>query len=66
MFRTYNSAVSEASMVNAGWDGATVANWNTSTSSPWDPLPAIETVAPTLCVITIYGNDAIAGTAVAT
>jgi hypothetical protein len=66
VIRAYNSAVSEASMVNAGWDGATVANWNTSTSSPWDPLPAIETVAPTLCVITIYGNDAIAGTAVAT
>jgi hypothetical protein len=65
-FYAYNSAVKQVLMINAGWAGATVGNWNTSDGQPWDPLLAIEAVAPDLCLIQIDGNDAGAGTSIPT
>jgi hypothetical protein len=53
-------------IINAGWAGSTVVNWNASQPGPADPIPTIETIAPTLCIIMIDGNDAGAGTSIPT
>jgi lysophospholipase L1-like esterase len=64
-YYAYNSAISQAIIVNASWSGSTVADWNTS-GAPWSPLLAIAAVAPDLCIIQIGGNDAGADTVIAT
>lgn len=52
-----NSAVKEVSILNGSADGATVGNFNVSTGSPWDALPAIRKFSPALCIIMDIGND---------
>lgn len=61
-FYAYNSAISQALILNAGWAGSTVVAWNTNNPEPSDPIPAIKAVAPDLCLIQIAGNDAADGT----
>lgn len=53
-----NSTVHEASIINGSANGAKIVNFNTDTGSPWDPLLAIQKVAPKLCIIMELGNDA--------
>jgi hypothetical protein len=57
-----NSTVSEVSIINAGWAGATVGDWTARTGNPQDPLLAIEAIAPDLCIIQDDGNDILHGT----
>jgi len=54
-----NAAVKQVSVVNAGWSSATTDNWN-YTDTPqnvWNPLPAIQAVAPDLSIIGLGIND---------
>lgn len=66
MVRAYNSAQSEISILNAGWDGSKTGDWVNAGNSPWDPLSTITKIAPTLCIVDLLINDEIAGTATAT
>jgi lysophospholipase L1-like esterase len=53
-----NSKIHEASIINGSANGTRIAEYNANTGSPWDPLPAIQKIAPKLCVIMLLGNDA--------
>lgn len=64
--RAYNSAVSEASIMNLGWSGAHVTDWANTGATPFDPISYINFVAPDFCVIDLTINDAHDGTATAT
>lgn len=63
-----NSLVSEASFINIGIGGATVALWNTAAGpQPNNPLAEIQNVyEPDLCIIQDQGNDQNAGTDITT
>jgi hypothetical protein len=52
-----NSSLREVSILNGSADGATAGNFNASTGSPWDTLPAIRKFAPALCIVMDIGND---------
>lgn len=66
MVRSYNSAQSEVSILNAGWSGSKTGDWVNTGNTPWDPLSTITKIAPTACIIDLLINDEIAGTATAT
>lgn len=62
-----NSAVSEVSIINGSADGATIVQFNTNTSQPYDPVASISLFAPDICVMgSTVGNDATAQTPIAT
>lgn len=61
-----NSAVSEASFINAGWSSGTVVNWNMNAGDPWNPISAIGIIAPALCILNEDINDYVGLTPLAT
>jgi lysophospholipase L1-like esterase len=52
----WNSASAAVDVINLGWSGSTAANWN-STTDPWSPLNAVQTLAPDLTIIKLGIND---------
>jgi hypothetical protein len=63
--RAFNSAQSEVSIMNAGWDGAKTSDW-VNTESFFNPTATIKAIAPQLCVISLLINEWVAGTATST
>lgn len=61
----YNSAVKEISILNAGWQGSTVADW-ASVTNAWSAGNTIDDFAPDLSIICLTINDWNNGTARAT
>ena len=57
----YLSSVPAIDFYHSGWFSAYASNFNTS-SSPWNPIPAIQTVAPDLTIIGLTINDSNNGT----
>jgi hypothetical protein len=53
-----NSSAREASIINGSANGARIVDFGFNSGSPWDPLPAIQKVAPKLCIIMELANDA--------
>jgi len=60
-----NSSTREVSIMNGSANGTTAINFNSDTGSPWDPLRAIQKVAPSLCIVMNIGNDAYKQTSLA-
>lgn len=61
----YNSTVAQVKVVNGGWGGSLISGWVTNVNG-YDALQTIAAMAPDLCIAQIAGNDAGAGTNVAT
>lgn len=55
-FVAYNSTIAQVLVINAGWSGSIVENWN-SGAAAYSPLAAIEGIAPDLCIIQDMGNN---------
>lgn len=43
-----NSTVPSINVINVGWGGSKPADWLTNTNEPWDPVPAILALKPSL------------------
>jgi hypothetical protein len=61
----YDSTVPQVKVVNGGWGGSLISGWVTNVNG-FDALQTIAAMAPDLCIAQIAGNDAGAGTNVAT
>ena len=57
----YLSTTPAIDLYHSGWFSAYASSFNTS-SSPWNPIPAIQTVAPDLTIIALTINDSNNGT----
>lgn len=54
----YNSAIKEVTVLRAGWQGATAANFN---NAAWTYTDGVKVVAPDLSLIAVTRNDASGG-----
>lgn len=61
----YNSAAKEVSVINCGVNGATASTFSANVNT-WNSIGFIGTLAPSLTIIDLTINDAIAGTALST
>jgi lysophospholipase L1-like esterase len=55
-----NSTVNEIEIINGGWSGSTVSNWNCCVA-----LATLELMTPDLTLIQLQGNDQAQGTSIA-
>jgi lysophospholipase L1-like esterase len=56
----YNSAIGSVQIINAGWAGATSANWVNNfpiQGNPWTPVPGVTTQAPDVILLSLGIND---------
>lgn len=53
----YDSNQKVVDLINIGWDGSRTSQWLTNTSTPWDPMTAVNALQPSLVIIDLGIND---------